>query len=294
MLLRLGTENSIVFPDRLKFELQDYNYVFNPSFLIQGNIRYCTFRVSDTNRGIIEALLYVWKDDKVLLKVNLTEFFSSKLKIERVADPKLFVLNNEIWGTFNTGHVRKGQNQIYLFKVGLTGVEQTYKCIYESRQRIEKNWIFFYNNNEVYCLYGLGPLSILKLEKKEDGEATFKMFFKDNNQNYPNHSLGSPGVFKDGYLYFFTHYKFFFRNRRTYFGRAFCLKVDNFEIHHNKNFYIHNFSSLLGGKKKFNPNLQSCTYISGITFLDEYALISYGINDNDWHISKIKRKKLWR
>ena len=94
-----------------------------------------------------------------------------------------------------------------------------------------------------------------------------------------------------------AHEKIFIKNKRIYFGRLICLKLQDKKLKLIKiypNRYIHSFSSLLGTIKKRNTNLISCSYFSGFSFKENENLIilSYGINDYNFAFASIPFKSI--
>ncbi|WP_299210023.1 hypothetical protein [uncultured Dokdonia sp.] len=285
-------------PDDLLKHLEKYPYVFNPSMVYYMDSFLMTIRVYDTDSKTIQAHLYSWKEDQPYTFVNLTEYFINVLTAQKVADPKLFIMNDEVWGTFNTGYVAKGENQVVLFQIKNTEVKNYFYCHYSERTRIEKNWAFFMKDDCIYALYGIDQVKILKatsLDIIKGNTLNFDAFSTVEKKKYQEYTIGTPLMTLTDTTYgFIGHKKIIFRGKRLYSGRAFIfspftetpLKISSRPL-------IHSYKSLAGNSFKFNKNLISCTYFSGITMYMNEVIISYGINDVDWNMVSIKQDKLW-
>ncbi|MCB0745251.1 MAG: hypothetical protein KDC67_15185 [Ignavibacteriae bacterium] len=294
MVKRLINSISYALPNELNAILDSYNFVFNPSFLKHDSFNYLTIRVYDDLTNSILSFLYIWNGKKVVNKINLSEYFSLKLDIKKVADPKLFIMGNSVYGTYNTGDRMKDSNQIILFKLDKNQISNFYICKYSERTRIEKNWAFFNINNELHVLYSLSPLTILKTTNVIDNNIVFKKKFSDENQNFKNYSIGTQLLELNDKYYFIAHKKIFFRKRRLYLGRLFELtKGAHPKATAKPLMLIHSLKSLLGEKFKFNKKLISCTYFSGISKYKDKIILSYGINDLKWKLAIIKFEKRW-
>ena len=281
-------------PYFLQKRLKDYNYVLNPSYVALESKHYLAIRVCENKESNIEALLFIW-DDNNHKELNLTSYFKTELALVKVADPKLFVMNNKVWCTFNTGYVNDIQNDIVLALLDFTGVKNYYKCFFNKRARIEKNWAFFYYENQIKVLYGLRPLKLLKVEKQTTNELHFVKDFESSRLN-TSYSIGTPLVQLDKLSYgFLVHRKIEFKGKRIYLGRSFKLELANsYNLTEGKHFLIHSLRALLGSKFKFNKNLWSCTYFSSLHKLDtNTCVIGYGINDVNWRLKKVRTHKIW-
>lgn len=285
-------------PPSLLRHLERYPYVFNPSIVYHLDSFLMTIRVYDTASKSIQAHLYIWKKDTPYTFINLTEFFAVTMAIQKVADPKLFLMNNEVWGTFNTGYVLKGRNQIVLFHMKDAKIHNFFTCDYSKRASVEKNWAFFMEDACIYALYGIDQEKVLKATSSDviqGGTLHFETYTTNKENNYKGYTIGTPLVALTNTSYgCIGHKKITFKGKRLYLGRAFTFspfKETSLEI--NSPYLIHSLSSLRGTSFKFNKNLISCTYFSGMTIYNDELVISYGINDVAWNIVSIKKHKLW-
>ncbi|TXG38866.1 hypothetical protein [Seonamhaeicola maritimus] len=295
MVLSLKKYSIDFLPIQLKKKLSNYEYVFNPSFVEHENINYLALRVYCEVEQAILAYVYCWySDNERIYEINISEELEKELDIDKVADPKLFIMNNSVWGTFNTGY-SKEQNKLGIFELCKAKLISSYLCFYPSRIGIEKNWAFFYNENSIYALYGITPLTILKGEFLDNNKVIFEKYFVDKKTFFHNCSIGTPLLeFKNEYI-FIAHRKIIRNRKRLYIGRPFTLYFgENTKLKASNLFLFHSLKSLFGSRKKFNDNLISCTYFSGIFNKNNNKIIlGYGINDLKWNLIALAKDKIW-
>lgn len=295
MVLSLKKYSKDFIPENIKNDILNYKYSFNPSYVSTENKNYLAIRLLETESKKIIVKIYCWEDDKNFTNLNLSEYFLKHLNISKVADPKLFMMNNNVWCTFNTGYISDAYNKIGLFEITNEKIGLTYLCSYSKRARIEKNWAFFKKNEQLFCLYSLSPLKILKAKVYKDSVIDFEDFYENKLQDFKNYTIGTPLVEDADYFYFVSHRKFYYKGKRLYFGRPFKLSFKKKEPYVQKCKYLlfHSLKSLFGDKFKFNKNLISCTYFSGIQKVNDHMMLIYGINDVQWNSILIKKRKLW-
>jgi len=295
MVITLNNRGANIVPSRLKKILNQYAFVFNPSYICFNNLNYLTVRIYNEDTKSIISKLYIWSESDEITEMDLSSFFKEKLNLNKVADIKLFIMNEAVWGTFNSGHTDKENNALILFKFNEFTVNNYYSCEYKDRTRVEKNWAFYFYEDEIYALYGLNGLKVLKASEIRENEIIFKSHYVNNDVNYGGYSIGTPlSLFKGNYI-FIAHRKIVRKGKRLYLGRPFLFKPSvQPEVVASKKYLIHSIKSLFGAKHKFNRFLISCTYFSGIYTSNNKAIISYGINDVSWKIIKINISRLWR
>lgn len=270
--------------------------VFNPSIIVSGNLIYLVFRGIDNVASRIDSYFIVFDgaQNKITEAVNLSHAWAS-YGIQRVADPKLFSLGKELCLTFNTGY-SSHKNDIYIVK-DPSSSSIPRKVVYSRRQTIEKNWAFFKWSSDVLALYKLNPLIILRLKKTSQSCYEFEDFFHGEKiSNYRGYSIGSQVVFRDGVFYFIAHRKIYLLRKRMYWGVLTKLipECGTFHLASSRYRMVHSFHSMLGARKKYNKNLISCTYFSGLDFTQKGEMIlSYGINDVDFRIKKVYKDLVW-
>ena len=292
MFLKLKPKTSS-FIERMKqdFDLSIYKNLFNVSIcLLPSNNGYvAAIRALDyTGKLPFRSYLLV-KNGDGKESVDLSNHFSQQ-DIGIVADPKLFETDNEIWCAFNTGHTSDGLNNIYLFKV-FPQISEPLKCLYDGRQQIEKNWAFFRRNGTWFALYGLSPVTVLKAKETNiTGVLEFGLESKESKLQFQNFSIGTQFCLINGRLFFVCHKKILLGKKRFYLGKLFSFDIEHMEVKKvTKKYLIHSLLSLFGEKKKWNKNLISCTYFSGITYDKSTCkiILGYGINDLHYNIAEI-------
>lgn len=295
MVVTLNWHSANILPKALKKILEHYQFVFNPSYINYNNHNYLAVRVyCEQTKSIIQKL-YIWNEDVEITEIDLSQFFNDKLNLNKVADTKLFIMNNEIWGTFNSGYEHTENNKLVLFKIEGLNVSDYYSCDYKDRARVEKNWAFYYHENELYALYNLNGLKVLKATSIEKNKIVFESHYNNNDVSFGAYSIGTPLSFYKGNYIFMAHRKIVRKGKRLYLGKPFLFKpTEQPQLIASNKYVIHSLKSLFGAKHKFNRFLISCTYFSGIHILKNKAIISYGINDVSWKIAKINISRLWR
>lgn len=295
MVLSLKRHTTDILPSSIKKTLEQYKYVFNPSYILFNRLNYLAVRVYDSDTKSILAKLFIWSSDTDVLKIDLSKVFKENLDIEKVADPKLFIMNDKVWGTFNSGYTDKENNKLVLFNLDENCVRDYYVCDYKYRNRVEKNWAFYFYENEIYALYNINSFIILKATSVGENKMIFENYFINNKINFGAYTIGTPLVsYKDNYI-FIGHRKITRNGKRLYLGKPFFFKPSKSpQLTYSKKYLIHSLKSLFGVKHKFNRFLISCTYFSGITILKNKVIISYGINDVSWRIVKLNISRIWR
>lgn len=294
MVLQLKKYSETIIPDALEKKLSKYKYTFNPSYIVYGALKYFAIRVYDELSESILALLFIWDNEESITSINLSKYFKSSTNLSKVSDPKLFILNDSVWGTFNNGHTEGNDNILGMFQIGNSKIEKHFFCKYQKRSKIEKNWSFYTVNKKIFALYSLMPLTILKLTHLESDSAFFEDYYIDKTINFKNYSIGTQLTKFENDHFFIAHKKIIRKGKRLYLGKVFSLNVDKeIKLKSGKRFLIHSFKSLFGDKKKFNKNLISCTYFSGIYSVKNLLYLCYGINDVKWNTVVIKIKKIW-
>ncbi|WP_439151541.1 hypothetical protein [Winogradskyella sp.] len=282
-------------PAKLKKILATYTYTFNPSYCFFNDTHYLAMRTYLADEGEIKGKIFIWKNDIDIHTLDLSSYFKKKLGVNKVADPKLFLMNNRVFGTFNTGREFNKFNKLFLFSLTKEGVYEHFTCKFDERANIEKNWAFYYYKNDLYALYSLNPLTIIKACNIGKDFIRFEIYYQDKKQSLVNHSIGTQLLNFEGEILGISHKKVSFKGSRMYLGRPIKFSLSNeprIELG-KKWFLIHSIKSLFGDRHKFNNQLISCTYFSGLSKLKDEIIVSYGINDVEYNIIKVDKNKLW-
>jgi len=265
--------------------------VFNPSFYSDNNVEVISFRAIPHGNEELTSFVYVknLNNEKI---INISHEFYNELGRTRLIDPKVFRINNEIYVTFNSGHIPEG-NDIYVMKI-YPEQEKPKKIIYSNRNEQERNWGFFSENNEIYALYWLNPLKILKLKKETENTWEFEDYFigEKDNEIPEDITLGTQPFFHKDKYYLMGHKKIINSNKKIYLGKFCKLDFNKKKVNIENKYIIHSFLSLFGSEIKHNKNLLSCTYFSGLQIIDNEVILGYGINDVDYGFSKYKLNEI--
>jgi hypothetical protein len=277
-------------------DLHKYKNVFNPSIYLFEGITYLTFRAF-SKQPSLPFYSYLIKYDpvnNVKQEINISELCLS-YNIDVCADPKLLLLGDEVWLTFNTGYSMIF-NSIYLIKVS-GAIGQPYKCILDDRKVVEKNWAFFKKDNLIQAIYSIYPYRTIYLTEADENNKTLKFKFHDKIDckilgKKKNLSIGTQLLYTNDSAYLIAHKKIRFFNKILYFGHFVSITDAKVKVHPSRLF--HSYRSLLGVSKKYNKNLISCTYFSGLAIKNDKFLIAYGINDTSFDIKLITKEFIWQ
>lgn len=253
--------------------------IFNPSFCWLRNVRIFAFRAIPDDGDSLTSFVSIDDDAGQTVK-NLSTDLCGELNTVQLIDPKITRINSEIYITFNSGYVPEG-NDVFIMKV-YPEMESPRRMLYKGRQKQERNWAFFSENDEIYALYRINPLKILKLKKADQTSWEMEDYFceKGTNEDVPrNLSIGTQLAGLDGRYYFVAHKKLYFLRKKIYLGKLCVFDFKNKKIRAGKFWLIHSLKSLLGSRPKHNTNLLSCTYFSGIQASPGCIRLGYGIND---------------
>ncbi len=287
------------YTDRLKGALTGtgLSNIFNPSPLYLGDKLFIAFRAIDESlHAGIQSYLIILTEGLERLSLTNLSIHGQRHGISSTADPKLFLgYDQTVWVTFNTGY-SKTQNEIYVMQV-FPELGSPRKCIYPARQKVEKNWAFFFEGSQLFALYALNPTVILKADEVGENEIIFSSHYQNSASADPALSIGTQLiVLRDGRFGLIAHRKISMFGKRLYYGvpvtlskEAQCYRIDMSNLK-----MAHSFISLFGARTKHNRNLISCTYFSGIYMRGDELLLGYGINDVDFSFSTLKTTDLWK
>lgn len=294
MIRRLSKFKSLETPSVVEEDLKRYEYKFNPSVTFIKGFSFWALRCYSKSDNTIYCLIYILDDkDNLMKRINLNPYFQRVFGV-RPADPKLFVLGDRVFCTLNSGHINEGENDVFILEIDPDGSFVTKKCFLEGKERIEKNWMFYEVGNKVFMIYSLSPkIKIFELFKVSKEAWSFIPYAENKTLPFPL-SIGTPPLQVDGQILLFAHRKFFLRGKRLYLSIPVSFEHDEFWVKGGHNYYTHSYLSLFGERHKFNKNLFSCTYLSGLTRLDdEHVILSYGVNDHSMNIKVIPKNDLW-
>jgi hypothetical protein len=265
---------------------------FNPSFQQHEGRLHIVFRhLGGERRPPFHAsVLTVDLLSGVHERLDLTEHLSN-FGVGVVADPKLVLLDEQLWVTFNDGWSAT-HNRIYLMRLS-PSPGRPIECVLANRQPVEKNWAFFNENGLLKVIYSIDPLCILTAPLPVESSDTLRLEHDSSSDEFgdaPGRStigltlgltIGTQAVQRNGDLYLVAHEKWQLARWRAYVGRWVRVRRDTgrYEVEVSRKRLCHSYRSLFGTRKKFNKNLFSCTYFSGLMIEGNKVMLGYGIND---------------
>ncbi|MFC1851371.1 hypothetical protein ACFL27_14330 [candidate division CSSED10-310 bacterium] len=269
----------------------DIHNVFNPSFYCDKDVKIFAFRA--IQNGADELLSFISIDsNKGHTIKNISKDFSKKLGVKRLIDPKITKLNGVFYITFNSGWNPEG-NDIFIMKI-YPKIELPKRVVYKNRQKQERNWAFYSEDGEIYVLYWINPLKILRVKKK--GQKTWELedFYcgKKNSRFSNDLTIGTQLSHIDDEYCFIAHKKTYFLKKKIYVGRFCTFDFKNKEINSGKYWLAHSLRSMFGSRIKHNTNCFSCIYFSGMQVTNDLIKLGYGVNDVGFGFSKHKLGEL--
>jgi hypothetical protein len=274
--------------------------VFNPSVLTIGDEVFASIR-AEAEPGVRPFRAYL---------ASLTSSAGPTLDLTRlaegfgvgpVADPKLLLLDSEIYVTFNTGYQAHRDNDIYLQRLWPEyGPPQ--RCILQGgRQTVEKNWAFFHLGDELRAVYSLDPLVFLRGIRGKLGSPSDLWFERVASADaaLPKRSMaiGTQLLVEDGGATALTiaHEKVHVLKKRAYFGRVVRIPLDGNDspVEISRIRLLHSKRDMMPAPGRHNPNLISATYFAGLTRSTAGLMLSYGINDVSAGIATLEASELW-
>lgn len=271
----------------------DVHNIFNPSFYCDNDVKIFSFRAIPNGTDRLDSFISI-EDKAGRLVKNISLELSEELNAVRLIDPKVFKINEAIYITFNSGWIPEG-NDIFIMKI-YPKIESSRRIIYKSRRKQERNWAFFSENGEIYALYWINPLKVLKVKNMGSDSWEMEDFYcGEHNKNLSRDlTIGTQLVRLDGKYYFVSHKKCIFLRKKIYLGKLCMLDFNKKYIKAGRYWLAHSFKSLFGSKIKYNTNLFSCTYFSGIQASDDSIKLGYGINDVNYCFSSYKSEEFFK
>ena len=262
--------------------------LFNPSFIEEqsGTLVVSLRKVSATKEQTRSQLIFRVFDigtegvhvEKIREVVELGK--------HKVRDMKLFKNydTEEIFATFNTGHELRG-NQILIAK--LSDLDNPYILKFGARRRIEKNWGFFWQGEDLFALYSVFPLTILRQIKNENEFQTIPMEIAKSfsHKRYLRRliSIGSQPIKIGSELMLTIHLKPKILFWRAYIPLIAKINTNTGEVTVIKiTFGTHVLSFQ---PSSLNPRALFVNYASGLVVLKDRLILGLGHKDKTFSIS---------
>jgi hypothetical protein len=274
--------------------------LFNPSVLAHRGVTYIAIR---GNKAPLyrpfRSYLIELAPDRAPKLVDLSEA-GSEIGIGPVADPKLLTLDDDVYVTFNTGHRLEGTNDVYLVKVS-GGIGAFQRAQFSGRRRIEKNWAFFrHSDGGLAALYNLEPCQILHLTNENLGGSGDLVFearkeLAQSKRMHPVH-VGTQLSMVDGSAraLLIANVRFMAFRRAVYYGRLLEVDVESERVvRTGSKRMINSWRTFKRPQPRHNPSLFSATYFSGVFVDGDQLTASYGVNDVDFGIARLRLDELW-
>lgn len=205
------------------------------------------------------------------------------------ADPRYFVLKGRIYLSWNDGGNRPHNNQ---FLVEMTpdglmpaGKARTMSC--SPRRQIEKNWMLFEANGEVYAVYSIAPLSVLKFDFSQpdrlDGKVVSLTGWSTAYEEFFGVLRGSAQPLRMGDSFLTLAHSSF----KTPSGRVYCACFYSFsagapfrvQAASQQPFELPNPRGTTFQFPQLNAEVSEVVYPCGVVATGDRLVISYGIND---------------
>lgn len=222
--------------------------------------------------------------------------------LPKIADPKLVVLGDDLYLTFNTGESDPARNAIYLQRVSPTpGPLQ--RVDYDQRREIEKNWAFVLApDGGLKVIYSLSPLTVLSLSQGELGVSPTLTMTADRAaalpKIFPRLHIGSQPISAGDRVLLIANQTVWVPKlmRKFYVGRLAKIDLASGELTLSARPLIHSWASMLPlqGPRRHNPILWSATYFAGLARVDDDLVLGYGINDRAFGIARVPEHTVWR
>lgn len=278
-------------------------YIFNPAIIEEGGSFLALYRVvrKDLGRRIAACRL-----DSAFRPIRgSARPFSDMIDDGQdwYADPRVYKLRGKYYVYWNNGSQETGENEQYLIELDphlLSPIGAPMRLeLSGKRQRIEKNWIFFEQGNEVWAIYSIAPHRVLRVQQWEDnrivlvdGASThWNAFRLANHFGLPRG--GAQPLHIGDKMYHFCHASQRLADGTVYFAQC-------YEFDAKPPFAITRFTTsplplpnpygCSFRLPKLNFKVKSVVYPVGNVWLEREGniLLSYGINDEAAFVAQLK------
>lgn len=269
-------------------------YFFNPTLFEDGGGFTVVCRYVAGGRRDVIALT-ASRDFRVPSQV--AECVSHRLRrsnphVRWYADPRWFPWDGRQFLSFNNGHSSR-PNDIFVVEIDRAGVPVGGLFTAEKedgRTPIEKNWGFFEHEAELFCVYSVQPLVILKCEVRET-RLFCRMAYEHHWHSSPYERVfgvahGGPAPIRIGdRFYYMIQGRKPGDSYREYFSGLLCFEARPpfrpLEFSSEPVLRLTPEEETLQPTRRLNPKVRTCLYPSGLVWEAPQGtvVLSYGIND---------------
>ena len=283
--------------DVLKLELlaggliEEKDSLFNPSFVPLGEDRFLlTLRkISFSTKQRSQIMCECAMSGKGVGEVSSAREIHS-LDGNRVRDMKLFQGDSGVYATFNTGHPDSSSesNRIYVSKI--ESLESPMEVALPKRRRVEKNWGFFFSGQELWAIYSVNPLVLLRQVKVQDN--LIHMREEHRGKRIPSLpiSIGSQPITEDEILRFTVHLKPSILKLRFYLPKIAEFHLESREMSLSRVILPLRHASL--APSRWNPLAIGINYASGFAKSGNDYLIGFGQADHNAKFGRLSKDEI--
>lgn len=271
--------------------IEEKDSLFNPSFVPLGEDRFLlTLRkISFSTKQRSQIMCECAMSGKGVGEVSSAREIHS-LDGNRVRDMKLFQGDSGVYATFNTGHPDSSSesNRIYVSKI--ESLESPMEVALPKRRRVEKNWGFFFSGQELWAIYSVNPLVLLRQVKVKNQVIHMREAYRGKRILSLPTSIGSQPIVEEQFLKFSVHLKPSISKLRVYVPKIATLDLESREMSYSRAILPLRHASLV--PSRWNPFAMGVNYASGFAKSGNDYLIGFGQADHNarfGHLSKDKR-----
>jgi len=204
--------------------------------------------------------------------ISFIKKIKTKEGVSGYEDPRLFKYRNSYW--IICTKIDKNGQRLIIFDINNSSKE--YELKYKNRNKVEKNWLPFVVNDELYFLYSIDPYIVLKYNENECIKVVSTV-----KKNIFSEKIGGsvPGI----------DFKY---NNRDYFMFGGHISINKYHIIRKNFFFL--TEKTFPFDIKFHTeildfNNHPIEFLSGMYIKNDKVVLSYGVND--CYSEKIEVKK---
>ena len=235
-------------------------------------------------------LCFIYLDHNLSTAVASPQPLNVGSDIAWKADPRSFNFRGDAYISYNSGH-SEFPNNIYVQGLTRDGLPmgQSYKVIKDDRRPIEKNWLFFEYDSQLFCIYQFSPFIVLRCEIDHQKRHIYCRPYSEHNVSIPTDVYGEirggagPIILNNALLGLYQCHS------KSLLGKDYRSGPFTF-THRDGSFRLDSLAKepflTLSLKEylqiqypPFNPTVNSVFYPCGMHLSGDDIIISYGVND---------------